>query len=193
MNKTYSRRRYFIDKGYQSRIALKVILICTSGMVFGLALFNYLAYKKFDDLRWSIHISASSITEIIAVPLLYSSVAAVLLTVAGLLLFFRSMLKKTEGPIYRLIKDLQTAASGDLSINIWLRKEDDFKETALELNNMIGAVRKDFQQLRDSFAEINTTVNTLEYIMDRPELAKEKCRLLIASIEKLKGPSPGSE
>lgn len=184
--KDYKRRHYFIDKGYQGRIILNIIMVCAAGMFLELGLFNYLSFRNMESLRWKMHIEADKVSEIISSYLLYSSIIALLFTITALYLFLRFVLRKTAGPIYRLNKDLQTAAEGDLSLNIWLRRDDDFRETAVELNKMLEAVRGDFRKLGAGFSEIDKTVNSLEYMLDKPEIASRKCRQLIEHLEPLK-------
>lgn len=184
--KTYKRRHYFIDRRYQGWIVIKIIMICAFGMSLALATFNYLTYGKIEALRWSIHLSADTIHEIMMTNLIYSSAAAVLVTVVVLYLYLQNMMHKTSGPIYRLKKDLEIAGAGDLSLSIWLRKEDDFKDTAVELNRMIESLRSDFKVTRERFAEVSGTVAILEYIADKPDLSVRKCQQIIDTLETLK-------
>lgn len=182
----YKRRSYFIDKAYQGRMVLRIIMICAAGLLFELALFNFLSYRSLEEMRWRTHIGAETVGEITGTYLIYSSIFAVLFTCAALFVYSRVMHRRAAGPLYRMKRDIEMAADGDLSLNIWLRREDDFKETADELNRMVAAIRQDFRQMGDGLDKVGRTIDMLEYAEARPELMKQKCRQLIEHLEPLK-------
>lgn len=182
----YKRRNYFIDKAYQGRMVLRIIMICAAGLLFELVLFNFLSYRNLEQMRWRTHIGAETVGDITNTYLLYSSILGVTFTCVALFAYLRVMNRRTAGPLYRMKRDIEMAADGDLSLNIWLRREDDFKETANELNLMVAAIRQDFKQLGDGLANVGRTIDVLEYVEDRPEFMKQKCRQLIEHLEPLK-------
>lgn len=182
----YKRRNYFIDKAYQGRMILRIVMVCAAGLLLELALFNFLSYRNLEAMRWRTHISAETVGDITGTYLIYSSIFAVVFTCAALFVYLRVMHRRAAGPLYRMKRDIEMAAEGDLSLNIWLRREDDFKETARELNQMVAAIRQDFRHLGDGLADVGRTIDVLEYVEDRPELMKQKCRQLIEYIEPLK-------
>ncbi len=182
----YKRRNYFIDKGYQGRIILWIIMICSAGLLLDLSIFNFLSYRNIEAMRWRSHISAGTVGEITRTYLIYSSIFAIIFTIAALFIYLRYVRYKSAGPLYRLSKDIENAADGNLAVNIWLRKEDDFKETAYELNRMLASFRSDFKQLGDSLSEASRTIDVLEYVGNKPELAKQKCQQLVECLEPLK-------
>jgi len=181
----YKRRQFLVDKSYQMRIITRILLICFAGLVLDLVVFNMLSYTNIEAMRWRTHIQFETVNDIVWSYLVYSSVIAMLFTVTVLYLYIRFMRRQTAGPLFRLNKDIGSAAKGDLSLNIYLRGEDDFKETAAELNTMISSIRADFRLLSEKFAAIEKTVNVLEYVADKPEIALQKCQQLIEYLEPL--------
>ncbi len=184
--KDYRRRHYVTDRDYQGRVVLAIILICCAGLLLSLGLFNYFSYTNIESLRWKTHIEPSTLGDIVRPYLISSSLAGIALTVIALYFLLNTLLQKTAGPIYRMAKDIGNATGGDLSQNIFLRKGDDFRETAVELNKMIVSVRTNFRQTIEKFAEIRRTVDSLEYVMDKPEIAEQKCQRLLDDLEVLK-------
>jgi methyl-accepting chemotaxis protein len=182
----YKRRNFFIDREYQGRIIMRILQICLAGLVLELTLFNYLSYRNVEEMRWMTHIQADTMGEIVRQYLAYSSVVALLLTGAALFVYIRFIRQKTAGPLYRLQKDLTIAAEGDLSRNIRLGGDDDFRDTAEELDRMISSVRADFRLLGGKMVAVGRTVDLLEYVADRPAVASEKCQQLIEYLEPLR-------
>ncbi len=182
----YKRRKFLVDWSYQGRIITRILMICFAGLALDLGFFNYFAYRNVEAMRWKTHVPVERVGEIIWSYLVYSSVVALLLTVAGLYFYIRSMRRQTAGPLYRLNKDLGSAAEGNLSLNIYLRGEDDFKETAAELNRLVSSVGADFRLASEKFIAIEKAVNVLEYVADKPAVALQKCQELIDNLEPLR-------
>ena len=70
-------------------------------------------------------------------------------------MLFRSIIRKTSGPLYRMSTDIERAAGGDLSVNISLRQKDEFKDTANSLDNVLQSIRERFQFINDEYADIS--------------------------------------
>jgi len=89
----------------------------------------------------------------------------IILTVAymmGLELFFgvviyyigRRISFHIAGPIYALERSLKLVHEGDLTVNLKLRKGDNFKEVSDVLNDMIVTYREQLQALKEIINEI---------------------------------------
>ncbi len=182
----YKRKQYITDKAYQWRIALRIVSICSAYFLMNLMLFNYLSYRKLEFFRWKMHLPVETIGEIVR-PHLISSVAITMsLAVITLIIFIIYTLKKTSGPIYRLKADIEKAANGDLSIDIFLRSSDDFKETAKDCNTMVSSLRNRFARMKEGFSSAEKTLEKMEYIKDNPDIAVRECKTLVETLESLK-------
>jgi methyl-accepting chemotaxis protein len=179
------RRRYITDKRYQWRTVLNVIGICAAGLLVNLSLFNFLSYRELESLQWKSHIQAASVGDIIRPYLIYTGIFCSALTVLSLFLFVRHLMRKTAGPLYRLKKEIEKAAQGDLSVTIYLRKADDFKDAAEECNRAIESLRNTFSLLKERFLFISRTLDILEYAKDKGDVSLQKCKLLKEAVESL--------
>jgi len=182
----FRRKQYITDKGYQWRIALRIISICFIYLILNLLIFNYLAYRKLEALQWKMHVPVETIGEIIKPYLLFSTGLSAAFTIITLFIFIRYILKKTSGPIYGLKSYIDKAANGDLSTDLYLRKEDDFKDTANDLNMMVFTLRSRFTFIKNGFSLTEKTLEKMEHIKDKPESMREKYNVLIESIESLR-------
>ncbi|MDP3297595.1 MAG: methyl-accepting chemotaxis protein [Thermodesulfovibrionia bacterium] len=182
----YRRKQYITDKRYQWRIALRIISICFIYLLFNLLLFNYLTYKKLEFLRWKMHLPVETIGEIIKPYLLSSTILSIFFTVVTLFIFIRYIFKKTSCPIHRLKTDIEKVADGDLSTNIYLRKGDDFKDTANDCSRMVSALRDNFVFIKNGFSVIERILEKMEYIKDKPDIAKKECKVLMETIDSLR-------
>ncbi len=180
------RRQYVTDRKYQWRTVLEVASICAAGLLVNLTLFNYLSYRKLEALRWKSHIQADTIADIVTPQLVYTGVLSAGITLLALLFFFLYLMRRTAGPLFRLKRDVEKAAMGDLSVNIYLRRDDDFKDVARECNRAIETLRNSFSLLKERFQFIGRTLDILEYAKDRREVAAQKSDLLKETLDLLR-------
>ena len=180
------RKQKITDKRYQGRIAIRIISICFIFVLLNLSLFNYLTYKKLEFLQWKIHLSIETLGEIVGPYLFFSTILSVSLTLVTLFIFMWHIFKKTSGPIFRLKSDINKVAEGDLSINIYLRSGDDFKDTAETLNGMAASLRNKFISIKNSFSVMERSLEKMEYVQDKPDILKEECKVLIETIDSLR-------
>ena len=180
------RRQYVTDRRYQWRTVLEVVAICAGGLLVNLTLFSYLSFRELESLRWKTHIQAESIADVVTPYLVYTGIFSSCLTVLALLFFFSRLMRKTAGPLFRLKKDVEKAALGDLSVNIYLRRDDDFKDVAKECNRAIETLRNTFSLLKERFQFIGRTLDILEYAKDKREVAVQKSDLLKTTLDTLR-------
>lgn len=172
-----------MDKEFQGRFILTFVLICLSGMVIAVGLFNYFALNELEDIRWRMAFYENSLASIVTPHLIYLSIFSVLFTVVSMSAASWFITLKVEGPIYRLKKDMEGIGDGNLHLNVRLRNSDMFKDTAQELDSMTTALRERFKNIDKEF---NTTKKIIDSLKDtREELLRSKCEQLSYSIENL--------
>jgi methyl-accepting chemotaxis protein len=180
------RRQYITDKKYQWRTVLNVLAICAAGLLVNLGLFMYLSYRALEALRWKSHIQAASLSDVITPYLIYTLILSSVLTLLALFFFLEHLLRKTAGPLYRLTTDIESAARGDLSVSIYLRKGDDFKDVAKECNSAVESFRNTFSLIKERFLIISRTLEVLEYAKDKGDVALQKSAILKENLEALR-------
>lgn len=182
-----NKRRCIInDKKYQVRIVLSIVFICCFFLIMNLILFNVLSYDKLETLRWKMHLSEETTGDIVREALLLSTSISLILTIGTLIIFIWHMFRKTSGPIYGLKSFFERAEGGNLSTDIYLRKGDDFKETAASCNIMISSIRERFSDARDKFDFIEKEMNSLKDFSGEPEMIREKCRMLMDTLDSVR-------
>lgn len=147
------RKKYFIEKDFQSRFILKFCLIVIiSTITVGLLLFFF--------SRGSTTVAIEN-TKIVAkntadfmLPLILSTLIIVTVFSAfsvGLLSLLYS--HKIAGPLYRLNKEIAKFGEGNLSVNFTIRSGDQLKELASSLENMASNLRGKIATLKEKCNE----------------------------------------
>jgi methyl-accepting chemotaxis protein len=149
-----NRKQFIVNSGMQLKFTLVFVCISLAGCLFSVTAFNYFSIQKIESLLWSTHLSIQSTAEIIRPFFIFTNIAgfifvALLLSLTGFWMF-----RKTEGPLLRISKDLMEMTDGNLSKKIILRQKDEFRDIAVELDTMTGALRDRFVTLKNKHEEI---------------------------------------
>ena len=95
------------------------------------------------------------------------------------------MLRKVNGPIYRIMQDLKTIGEGNFSSAIILRQKDEFKDVAIALNEMLDGTRERFSEFRARHEEISQALVELEIDHAKGNPVDARADKIIAMIQDL--------
>jgi methyl-accepting chemotaxis protein len=159
---TFRRRKYLTDTNFQMKIILTFVLISFLVSITAVAFFNFFAIKEFDAIMWSTHINVQSTSELlrplfIKVNIIGFIVVSILTVIAAVLI-----IRRASGPLYRMSKDMERAAGGDLSLDIALRQKDEFKDIANDLDIVMQSIRERFQFINDEYPGISRTLAKIQ-------------------------------
>ncbi len=152
-HREYKRKTVYIKKGFQFKFILTFCLILLAGVILSTALLFVFSQEtltsSFEDSRLIIKNTGFAIlpsiilTDLITLGII--CIAAIIVT-----LFISHRL---AGPMFRFEKDLNRIKQGDLSVNISLRKKDQFSEMAKTLNNMTLGINKKISKINQRLDE----------------------------------------
>ena len=173
------RRNYYIDREFQTLFVLKFCSLVVMGAVIS-GLMVYMMSRAtvttiFENSRLTIKSTADFILPAV---LLSGAVVIALIGLAAIIMtIFVS--HKIAGPLYRLDKDVQEVASGNLNMVFRLRAGDEIKPLVTSLNNMVGALHSGISEAKKNFDDIGSSANLSAE-------AKEKIKRARESLEKFK-------
>lgn len=181
----FRRRTYINDAKLQMKFVTAFIIICLLGSILTSAVFNYLALKKLETLMWSTHISIKTTDELLRPLFINITIINFILVTAFLIITGLWMIRKTTGPLYRMLKDVQKVAAGDLSTDITLRQKDELKDVAHELNAMVKGIRDRFVAINNKYTDVSLSVKGLKSDLSDKETSMKACKSLLNKIEGL--------
>ena len=158
----YRRRRYIVSSGFQWRFVLGFVAVALAGSGLATLLFNILAQRRLEELRWSAFVPVQSTGEVLKPLFVYVNLFSVIFVAVLLVITGALMLKKVSGPIYRITKDLKMIGAGNFSSVITLRQQDEFRDVAEALNEMLDRLRETFSESRARYEQISTELMELE-------------------------------
>lgn len=171
------RRNYFIDKKFQTEFIVRFCLL----VVLGSSITAYIIYAmsarsvttSFEGLRLTIKSTADYM-----MPALLIS-GAVVIVVVGVSTIIVTLLTshKIAGPLYRIERNLSEVASGNLKMRFKLRKGDEIRRLASDLDAMVISLRDRIIEIKRSTDELDSLVGGM------PETEAVKAR---ESLDRLK-------
>ena len=150
------RKNYFIKKEFQAKFILKfcalVMLTATISSVLIYLFLSHSVTTVFENSKITIKTS----TEFIMPGLILSTLVSVVLVSLATIIVVLFISHRIAGPLYKLESSLEKLGEGDLSFDIYFRKNDEarvlsevFNKTRQRLNNMISSIKKSLKEGRD--------------------------------------------
>lgn len=167
------RRNYYIDKEFQTIFILKFCsLIAIGSIISGFIIYAMSRATVTTTFEHSRLAMKSTADFILPAVLLSGAVVVVLIGLATIVMtLFIS--HKIAGPIYRLDKDVQEVASGNLKMVFRLRAGDEIKPLAVSLNNMVNAIRDRVTEAKKSLEDIGSCAGLPAEVAEKIRMAKE--------------------
>ena len=181
----FRRRNYIVNAGLQMKITLLFVAVSLIGSIITTAAFNYFALNRLEGLMWSTHISIKDTGEIIRPLFINVNIINFIFVAVLLIIAVIWMMRKTTGPIFRMLKDIMKVRDGDLTVDIILRQKDEFQDTACELDAMLKRMREKFNNINEKHLHVSETIAELKKDINNPEIAVGKYNLILESIEGL--------
>ena len=181
-----NRKRYFINKDFQSRFMLRFVAIATVWAAATAILFSYLAGKKLDDVRYSSHIDSNTISELL-MPITLAAQVVSLLIFAGILAYsVNSLWKRLSPPLYSLKKDIARIAGGDLLNEVSLSPDEEFQYLAADLDGMRRGLREKIVRLKEQQRLLSAAADELSRSTLEGKLSLAHSASLQAAVEQMK-------
>lgn len=180
------RRRYFINKDYQTRFIVRFAVITTAWSLAAASLFAFVVGKRLEAAMYTSHLRITSASEIILPAALYAEGIALVFYCLLLGYAILDLYKKTATPLYMLKKDILRFGNGDLMSPIQLRPQDAFQDLSSALDDMRKNVGLRFSGVKASQDALAEAVARLERSALQGEAAADHLAMVRESAARLK-------
>ena len=145
------RRNYYIKKKFQRRFILKFLILMIAGVLISGVTIYFMSRgaltTTFDNSRLAIRSTADYILPSV----LLSGIAAMIIIGSAAIIMTLFASHKIAGPLYRIGKDIDELASGNLNVRFVLRGGDEIKELAGKLDEMAVSLRSKTAAIKNAF------------------------------------------
>ena len=178
------RRHYFINKEFQGKSIFNYFLLVLAGSVLFSLIFSLFSSSTLSIVYDNYHLELGTTPEILLEKLF--STQWFFIVIGGLIIALITLFltHRVAGPFYRFEKSLEAMKDGDISGNINLRKKDEGKTIAEQLNAFNAMLAKRLTDLETLSHEIDGLAAGMDEAGDAAASGKirEKCRQIDALI-----------
>lgn len=178
------RGNYFIKKKFQAGFILKfcllLILACLIMSSLALLLTKKTATTSFENLRFTVMSTSDFILPVLA----SSSIIAIALVSIATITILLYISHRIFGPLYRLEKDLGEIGKGDLTVEVHLRQNDEFKDLSEIVNGMVKNIRNPLSSSQAKIKELEEEIGSIKSLLRSKGTPESEIENKIGSIEK---------
>ncbi|MBN1595894.1 HAMP domain-containing protein [candidate division FCPU426 bacterium] len=179
----WRRKNYLINKEFQIRYIIRILFgIIVMALIVAFTVY-YTTWVRIMDAFYNVPQIASQFA-----PLFHSMNQQLVLVLILFLVVFAVVSifvsHSIAGPMYRFEKTLQAIQEGDLTLNIGLRKSDEFRNLAECVNNMINTLRISMSKNKRLTEEINEVCKKIQTV--QPPAKSSQVRGWAQDVENLK-------
>lgn len=172
------RKNYFISKGMQSKFAGTILLLAflvaviTACNIYVLGSFFVSTKTTLVEARGVTNIMQHFFTE-------FWPRLLMLIFVNVIIIFIVSIMysHQTAGPAFKLEKSIKRIAEGDLTFEVSLRRNDNLKELAVALNDLLKKFRNTLAQAKTLSVDLSAKLEGLESDAKFKQLADNSAEL----------------
>ncbi len=178
MNKPkFRRRNYFIKKEYQGRTIFNYFLLILAGSVIFSLIFSFFSANTISIVYDDYHLKLGTTPGILIEKLFSAQWFFIIICGAAVILITLFLTHRVAGPFYRFEKSLDTMISGDISLDIHLRKKDEGKGVAERLNTFNS-------MLANRLTAMETLNSEIRELAKDPDTQTDKDKSLARILEK---------
>jgi len=154
------RRNYYIKKEFQRNFIMKFCFLVALGSLISGAIIYAMSRATVTTTFENSRLVIKSTADFILPSVLLSS--AVVMISIGFVTILITLLTshKIAGPLYRLEKDVDEVAAGNLKMAFGLRQGDEIKALAASLNNMVRELRGRVTDIKSAAKDLAVEVDT---------------------------------
>jgi methyl-accepting chemotaxis protein len=183
----YTRKNLFPERDLQLRFITRFVATVTIWGTATVLVFTCLVSKKLDTLRYSSHIDAKNVGELLLPTTIVVHGVSLLIFTAFLAYTIHMLWKTLSPPLHSIKKDIIRISCGDLTGEVSLSKYDEFQSLAKELDEMrlglrekIVNLKEQQQSLRDRAAELDRS------LQEGTDFSMESATALRSAVERMK-------
>lgn len=151
------RKNYYIKKEFQRNFILKFCSLVVIGALISGAIIYIKSVSTVTTTFENSRLAIKSTADFILPAILMSSFIVIILTGLATIAITLFTSHKIAGPLYRIEKDAEEIASGNLNTRFHLRGGDEIKALAAKLDDMAQSLRLKVAAIKDALASLEAS------------------------------------
>jgi len=175
------RRIYYIEKKFQTKyILLTIFLLLTYTFAFIIIIFSPYMLTLYLDFYSLSEKAEAARTLLLLHSRVWPGIGGIILLFGAVSIFITH---KIAGPLYHLKKCISEITEGNLDVKVKLRKRDDLKDLAEQVNMLVDTFRTFVTTVRIDSDLLSDYILELEREIDAKMLTEESVREIIKKVE----------
>ncbi|MFC1553596.1 hypothetical protein ACFL7D_03080 [candidate division KSB1 bacterium] len=168
----FKKRSYFIQKEFQTKMIVQFILLLVVMAFISSVSLYFLADSELESSYFAAHSTIESMRSALLPAILITNFISVLIiaVVTGYFVLLSS--HKIAGPLYKVEKVIKEIAAGNLSIDAKLRKDDQLKNLADSLDNMLKELSGKLQNIKSISSDMSKIDNEIQGIKGKKDFSE---------------------
>jgi len=172
--KTYKRRQFYIKKDFQFRFILRFCLLVLIGGMLSTGLILYFSQGNLTSLFSNSRLVVTDTAMFILPAVLYTNLVTIAIISLSMIAVTLFVSHKIAGPLFRLEKDINVIAEGNLTYTVNLRKGDQLRELSVDINHMTTSLNNKITKIQADVERIMISASN----QDTPEWFQQKLQNL---------------
>ena len=175
------RRIYYIEKKFQTKyILLTIFLLLTYTFAFIIIIFSPYMLTLYLDFYSLSEKAEAARTLLLLHSRVWPGIGGIILLFGAVSIFITH---KIAGPLYHLKKCISEITEGNLDVKVKLRKRDDLKDLAEQVNMLVDTFRTFVTTVRIDSNLLSDYILELEREIDAKMITEESGREIIKKVE----------
>ncbi|MCE5333666.1 MAG: methyl-accepting chemotaxis protein [Desulfobacteraceae bacterium] len=184
--KPYRRRIVYIHREYQRSFIVRFSLVAVAAMTIASILLYVLSRESITATYQFHHLALRSTAEAILRPLLITNAVVLACFVLATVFVTVYVSHKVGGPLWHFGRSLKSIGEGDLQVQIRLRKKDQLKDFADQINEMTRNLNAKASEVQNQVTKLRMKAQTLDVQMPGLKEDIEKLHLSVFELFKTK-------
>ena len=154
------RRNYFINRPFQAKFILKFCFLVVIGSVVSGGIVYLMSKSTVTTSFENSRLVIKSTADFVLPAVLLAGSVVLVITGLGAIAVTLFTSHRLAGPLYRLEKDVEEVARGNLKKRFQLRKTDEIKPLAVSLQKMTDILRKNVEMIKKDVDGLDAEINS---------------------------------
>jgi len=151
---TYKRRQFLVKRDFQTRFISQFCLLIFGSALISTGMILYFSSGSLTSMFSQSRLMVTDTALYLLPTVVYANLVTIVIIAVATMLVMLFISHKIAGPLFRFEKDVKAIADGDLTLTIWLRKKDQLRELAQDINQMTSCLNRKVREIQTELEKI---------------------------------------
>lgn len=151
---TYKRRQFLVKRDFQSRFIFQFCILVFVSALISTGMILYFSRGSLTSMFSQSRLMVTDTARYLLPTVVYANLVTIVIIAVAVMLVTLFISHKVAGPLFHFEKDVKAIADGDLTLTIRLRKKDQLRELAQNINQMTSCLNRKVREIQTELEKI---------------------------------------